>query len=33
MPVEIFVKAGQRSMLSYLLKPIVDRAHTALSED
>ncbi|MFM0142925.1 HlyD family type I secretion periplasmic adaptor subunit [Paraburkholderia sp. RL18-085-BIA-A] len=33
MPVEMFVNAGQRSMLSYLLKPIIDRSHTALSED
>ncbi|MEM5383484.1 HlyD family type I secretion periplasmic adaptor subunit [Paraburkholderia phymatum] len=33
MPVEVFVKAGERSLLSYLLKPIVDRAHTALTED
>jgi membrane fusion protein, protease secretion system len=33
MPVEVFVKAGERSMLSYLLKPIVDRANTALTED
>ncbi|MBP0595366.1 HlyD family type I secretion periplasmic adaptor subunit [Paraburkholderia sp. LEh10] len=33
MPVEVFVKAGERSMLSYLLKPVVDRAHTALTED
>ncbi|MDH6147170.1 MULTISPECIES: HlyD family type I secretion periplasmic adaptor subunit [Paraburkholderia] len=33
MPVEIFVNAGQRSMLSYLLKPIIDRSHTALTED
>jgi protease secretion system membrane fusion protein len=33
MPVEVFVNAGQRSMMSYLLKPIFDRAHTALTED
>jgi protease secretion system membrane fusion protein len=33
MPVEMFVDAGQRSMLSYLLKPIIDRSHTALTED
>lgn len=33
MPVEIFIKAGQRSMLSYLLKPLIDRSHTALTED
>ncbi|REE22615.1 protease secretion system membrane fusion protein [Paraburkholderia sp. BL27I4N3] len=33
MPVEMFVNAGQRSMLSYLLKPLIDRSHTALTED
>ncbi|HKR47627.1 MAG TPA: HlyD family type I secretion periplasmic adaptor subunit [Paraburkholderia sp.] len=33
MPVEVFINAGQRSLMSYLLKPVVDRAHSALSED
>ncbi|MBQ5940442.1 MULTISPECIES: HlyD family type I secretion periplasmic adaptor subunit [unclassified Massilia] len=33
MPVELFVKTGERTMMNYLLKPIVDRAHSALSED
>jgi len=33
MPVEVFVNAGQRSMLSYLLKPIIDRAHTSMTEE
>jgi membrane fusion protein, protease secretion system len=33
MPVEVFINAGQRSLMSYLLKPIIDRAHSALSED
>lgn len=33
MPVEIFINAGQRSMLNYLLKPIFDRAHAAFTED
>lgn len=33
MPVEVFVDAGQRSMLSYLLKPVFDRAHLASTED
>lgn len=33
MPVELFVKTGERTMMSYLLKPIVDRAHSALSEE
>ncbi|CAI1932116.1 Type I secretion system membrane fusion protein PrsE [Serratia entomophila] len=33
MPVEVFVKTGSRSMLSYLFKPIMDRARTSLSEE
>ncbi|MCG5075611.1 HlyD family type I secretion periplasmic adaptor subunit [Paraburkholderia tagetis] len=33
MPVEVFVNAGERSLMSYLLKPLIDRAHSALSED
>lgn len=33
MPVEIFVKTGERTMMSYLLKPVFDRAKTSLSED
>lgn len=33
MPVELFVKTGERTMMNYLLKPIIDRANTALSED
>lgn len=33
MPVEIFVKTGERSMMSYLLKPVIDRARTSMSED
>lgn len=33
MPVELFVKTGERSMMSYMLKPLVDRAHSAMSED
>jgi protease secretion system membrane fusion protein len=33
MPVELFVKTGERTMMSYLLKPIVDRAQSALTED
>lgn len=33
MPVEVFVKTGERTMLSYLLKPVFDRSKTALSED
>lgn len=33
MPVEIFVKTGERSMMSYLLKPILDRAHSSMREE
>jgi protease secretion system membrane fusion protein len=33
MPVELFVKTGERTMMNYLLKPIFDRSHAALSEE
>lgn len=33
MPVELFVKTGERTMMNYLLKPILDRAHSSMSED
>lgn len=33
MPVELFVKTGERTMLNYLFKPLLDRAHSALTED
>jgi membrane fusion protein, protease secretion system len=33
MPVDLFVKTGERTMMSYLLKPVFDRAKSALSED
>lgn len=33
MPVELFVKTGERSMMNYLLKPILDRANSAMSEE
>lgn len=33
MPVELFVKTGERTMMNYLLKPIFDRAHSAMAED
>ena len=33
MPVELFVKTGERTMMSYLLKPVFDRARTALTEE
>lgn len=33
MPVELFVKTGERSLLSYLFKPLTDRLHLSLSEE
>jgi len=33
MPVELFIKTGEQSMMTYLLKPIFDRTHSALRED
>lgn len=33
MPVDIFVKTGERTMMSYLLKPLLDRMHSALREE
>ena len=33
MPVEIFVKTGERTMMNYLLKPVLDRAKMSLSEE
>lgn len=33
MPVEMFVKTGERTMMNYLLKPVFDRSKSALAED
>ncbi|MBJ7313300.1 HlyD family type I secretion periplasmic adaptor subunit [Rugamonas sp. CCM 8940] len=33
MPVELFVKTGERTMMSYLLKPVFDRAKSSMTED
>lgn len=33
MPVDLFVKTGEQSPLTYLLKPVTDRFHSALRED
>lgn len=33
MPVDIFIKTGERSMMSYLLKPVLDRSHSAMREE
>lgn len=33
MPADVFVKTGERTLLSYMLKPIFDRFHSALREE
>lgn len=33
MPVEAFISTGERSLLNYLFKPLLDRTHLALAED
>jgi protease secretion system membrane fusion protein len=33
MPVELFVKTGERTMMNYLLKPLLDRARSSMSEE
>ncbi|MES2072361.1 MAG: HlyD family type I secretion periplasmic adaptor subunit [Pseudomonadota bacterium] len=33
MPAEVFVKTGERTMMSYLLKPVFDRAKTSMTEE
>jgi protease secretion system membrane fusion protein len=33
MPVELFVKTGERTPLNYLLKPIFDRARSSMAEE
>jgi protease secretion system membrane fusion protein len=33
MPAELFVKTGERTMMNYLLKPVLDRAKSALTEE
>jgi protease secretion system membrane fusion protein len=33
MPVDLFVKTGERTMMSYLLKPVMDRAKTSMTEE
>ncbi len=33
MPVDLSVKTGERTMMNYLFKPIIDRGHTALREE
>ena len=33
MPVDLFVKTGEQSPMTYILKPVTDRFHSALRED
>jgi protease secretion system membrane fusion protein len=33
MPVEVFINTGERTMMSYLLKPVFDRAKTSMTEE
>ncbi len=33
MPVQLFILTGERTLLSYLFKPLLDRTHTALAEE
>lgn len=33
MPVELFIRTGERTMMNYLLKPLFDRVHASMSED
>jgi membrane fusion protein, type I secretion system len=33
MPVEIFIKTGERSLMNYMFKPILDRLHSSMSEE
>lgn len=33
MPVDLFVKTGERTMMNYLFRPLIDRAKTSLTED
>lgn len=33
MPADVFIKTGERTLLSYMMKPIFDRLHSALREE
>ncbi|MBS1187372.1 MAG: type secretion rane fusion protein, HlyD family [Burkholderiaceae bacterium] len=33
MPVDMYVKTGERTMMNYLMKPVFDRAHSSLKEE
>ncbi|MCU0764519.1 MAG: hypothetical protein MUF32_00460 [Burkholderiaceae bacterium] len=32
MPAEVFVRTGERTLLNYLVKPLLDRMNRALTE-
>jgi protease secretion system membrane fusion protein len=32
MPVEIFIKIGEQTLMTYLLKPVFDRMHSSMRE-
>jgi membrane fusion protein, protease secretion system len=33
MPAELFIKTGERTLMSYLFKPLLDRFHSGLREE
>ena len=33
MPVDLFVKTGERTMMNYLMKPMIDQVRLAMSEE
>jgi protease secretion system membrane fusion protein len=33
MPADLFVKTGERTMMNYLFKPLIDRSKASLSEE
>lgn len=33
MPVELFVKTGERTMINYLFRPLIDRIKVSLTEE
>lgn len=33
MPADVFIKTGERTLLSYMIKPMIDRMHSALREE
>ena len=33
MPVDLFVKTGERTMMNYLLRPLIDKFKMSMSEE